>query len=365
MNLIPIPRIFPSLRWGYAGILFLLFSFTACQNGETTLTRFEDSPVIDSLLDSAPHFVVSTDIEPERWIATTRLGIPTDSLILGRPSNMISVGDSIYISELHGHNIFTVGDDGYLSRKIGAQGKAPGEFNFIWGIDYDGSHIFVKDSERVQIFTEKFEYVGSFPNFITGLHERFSVSPDYIFLECIGLDWLICPYSKLPPYAWIESAKLLPVLDLEGRAGGNGNFVTVSPGGDRIAVAYKGLPYIFVYDDHFRHLKTIRFEGKRVRNFNPVFAPPDGSPGGMEPGTRAFMITLKFLNSRYLIVTSEDNYVLDLSENEYEIAAKVIFTTFNDTEKIAAPWDFLLHGDHLYVSSPWKEYIYGYEFDLE
>ncbi len=65
MNFIPISRIFPSLRWEYAGILFLLLSFTACQNGETTLTRVEDSPVIDSLLDSAPHFVVNTDIEPE------------------------------------------------------------------------------------------------------------------------------------------------------------------------------------------------------------------------------------------------------------------------------------------------------------
>ena len=364
MNLIPIPRIFPSPRWGYVGILFLLVPFTACQNGETTLTRFEDSPVIDSLLDSAPHFVVNTDIEPERWTATTRLGIPTDSLFLGRPSNMVSVGDSIYISERFRNNIFAVGNDGYLSRKIGTQGKAPGEFNLIMGIDYDGSHIFVRDSERVQIFTEKFEYVGSFFNPITVLQQRFSVSSDYIFLECIGLDWLICPYSKFPPYSWIESVKLLPVLDLDGRGRENGNLVTVSPRGDRTAVAYLGLPYIFVYDDQFRHLKTIRFEGKRVRDFEPAIGPPAGSPGGTEPGTRGFIGTIKFLNSRYLIVNSTGNYILDLSENDYEMVAKMIFTTFDDTEKIN-PRDFLLHGDHLYVSSPWEEYVYGYEFDLE
>ena len=366
MNFIPIPRIYPFLRWGCAGILFLLFFLTACQSGETVLTRFEDSPVIDSLLESAPHFVVDTDIEPERWIATTRLGFPVDSLILGSPSNMISVGDSIYISEWHGHNIFAVGEDGYLSRKIGGQGKAPGEFNHIRGIDYDGSHIFVKESERVQIFTEKFEYVGSFPNFTMEFQQRFSVSTEYIYLECIGIDWLVCPYSKLSPYSWIESAKLLPVLEVEGRSGENGNAVTVSPEGDRIAVAYIGLPYIFVYDDQFRHLKTIRFEGKRVRDFEPAVGHPDGSLGGIEPGTRAFMITMKFLSPHYLIVNSTGNYVdvLDLSENDYEIAAKVIFSTFDDTEKIKAS-DFLLHGDHLYVSSPWEEYVYGYEFDLE
>ncbi len=364
MKFIPILRIFPFFRWGCAGTLLLLFSFTACQSGETTLTRFEDSPVIDSLLDFAPHFVVDTEIKPERWIATTRLGTLTGSLFLGSPGNMISVGDSIYISESYGHNIFAVGDDGYLSRKIGARGKAPGEFNHIMGIDYDGSHIFVKDFDRMQIFTEKFEYVGSFPNFMTRGQQRFSVSPDYIFLECIGIDWLICPYSKLPPYSWIESVKLLPVLEVDGRSGENGNLVTVSPEGDRIAAAYEGLPYIFVYDDQFRHLKTIRFEGKRVRDFNPVFGPPAGSPGGMEPGTRGFIFTMKFLNSRYLIVNSGDNYVFDLSENDYKIAAKVIFSTYDDTETITVPWDFFLHGDHLYVSSPWKEYVYGYEFDL-
>ena len=364
MNFIPNPRISPSLRWRYAGILFLLLSFTACQNGETTLTRVEDSPVIDSLLDSAPHFVVNTDIEPERWIATTRLGIPTDSLFLGSPSDIISVGDSVYISERFGHNIFTVGNDGYLNRKLGAEGKAPGECENIMGIAYDGSHIFVKDLGRIQVFTEKFEYVSSFSHFVLGEPWQFSVSPDYIFLGCIGIDWLICPYSKLPPYSWIESFQLLPVLDLDGQSAENSSLVTVSPGGDQIAVAYKGLPYIFVYDDQFRHLKTIRFEGKRVRDFNPAVGPPAGSPGGIEPGTRSFMTTIKFLNSRYLIVDSKGSYVIDLSENDYEMAAKVIFTTFDDTEDIN-PVDFLLHGDHLYVSSPFEEYVYGYEFDLE
>ena len=361
MNFILIPRI--PIMWRYAGILFLL-PFMACQTGEIPLARFEDSPIIDRLLDSAPHFVVNTDIEPERWIATTRLGIPNDSLFLGRPFDMIAVGDSIYISELYGHNIFAVGKDGYLSRKIGAEGEAPGEFTHMVGIDYNGSHIFVKELDRVQIFTEQFEYVNSFFNASAGMPNRFSVSPDYIFLECIGIDWLVCPYSTSSPHAWIESVKLLPVLDLHGRSGENGNLVTVSPGGDHIAVAYKGLPYIFVYDDQFRHLRTIRFEGRRVRNFNPIVGPPDGSPAGMEPGTRSFMTTIKFLNSRYLLVNSKGTYILDLSENDYELARKMIFRPISDMKNIT-PGGFLLHGDHLYVSSPWEEYVYGYEFDLE
>ncbi|MCY4234369.1 MAG: hypothetical protein OXE59_11615 [Bacteroidetes bacterium] len=38
---------------------------------------------------------------------------------------------------------------------------------------------------------------------------------------------------------------------------------------------YKNLPYIFVYDDHFRHLHTILFEGSDVRKLKPVGIPSE------------------------------------------------------------------------------------------
>ncbi|MCY3629495.1 MAG: hypothetical protein OXI05_10945 [Bacteroidota bacterium] len=369
MHFSSFPRIPLPVMWRYAGILFLLLSFTACQSGEGTLTRFEDSPIIDSLLASAPHFVANTDIAAERWVATTRLGLPTDSLILGRTSNMIAIGDSVYISENLSTHIFAVGTDGYLSRKIGGPGKGPGEFTDLAGLQYNGSHVFTKDEGRVQVFTDKFEYVNSFPS-SSMMYRRFSVSPDYIFLRCLGDNWLVCARSTSPPYDWIPSIELLPVLALSDRSGENFNEVTVTPEGDRIAMAYSGLPYIFVYDDQFRHLRTIRFEGKDVRNFNPIVGPPDGLPAGStEPGTRGFISTLKFINSRYLVVrvVPRTNYIFDLFENDYELARKIILRPFNDAEerKDVPAADFLLHGDHLYVSSPWEEYVYGYEFDLE
>ncbi len=257
-----------------------------------------------------------------------------------------------------------MGTDGYLSQKIGAEGRSPGEFVYMSGMDYNGSHIFVKDLERVQIFTEKFEYVGSFFNLNTTMQYRFSVSPDYIFLECVGIDWLVCPHSTSPPYAWIESIKLLPVLDLPNQSGENGNLVTVPPEGDLIAVAYMGFPYIFIYDDQFRHLRTIRFEGRQVHKFNPVAAPPDDAPVGMKSGTRSFMTTIKFLNSRYLLAESEATYIIDLSENDHVIARKINFRPTSNLKNIT-PGDFFLHGDHLYVSSPWEEYVYGYSFELK
>ena len=338
MDFFSCPRM--PVRWRYAGILFLL-PFVACQSGE--LTRFEDSPIIDDLLAAAPHFVVNTDIEPERWVATTRLGLPTDSLILGRPSHMIAIGDSLYISEEFGHNIFAVGADGYLNRKIGRQGQGPGEFTAIIGLQRSSSHVFVKEAERLQVLTEKFEYVDSFfsLDFLMG---RFSASPDYVLLQCPAdpqeNDWIVCARSASTPYNWISSTKLVPRLDLPNQSGENSNVVTVTPDGGRIALAYLGLPYIFVYDDQFRHLRTIRFEGKQVQNFQPSGFPGAAGielPDGVEGFTQAFIRTIKFINSRYLIAAvskggGRGDYIFDVSEDDYRLAKKS-FSTPSPTRK--------------------------------
>ncbi len=185
-------------RCGYAAVLFIL-PIIACQNGGI---RFEDSPVIDQLLDSAPQFVVNTDIEPEIWEAAVQAGIPDDSLILGRPGHMIVIDDSLYISEWFGHNIFAIGAEGYISRKIGRLGKDPGEFSDLNGMQYSGSHVFVKEMERVQVFTETFEYVDSFSS-LDFLLSTFLISPDDMFLQCPGdprgEDWMVCARSLSPP----------------------------------------------------------------------------------------------------------------------------------------------------------------------
>ncbi len=352
---------------GRVGVLFLLLPLAACQSGEIPLTRFEDSPIIDSLLASAPHFVVNTDIDAERWVASTRLGVPTDSLILGRPQNMIAIGDSVYVSDRQSEAIFAIGTDGYLSRKIGSPGKGPGEFTNLWKIQYNGSHVFIFDQGRIQAFTENFDYVNSFP--YSSWRQKLAVSPDYMLLECPrGGLWLVCTRSTSSPYAWIESGKLLPVLNLPDRSGEDNHIAAISPEGDRVAIAYMGLPYIFIYDDQFRHLRTIRFEGEDVRNFEPIGI-PGGVPAGVtEPGTFSFTETVTFINSRYLVarVHRIDNYILDLSGDNYALARKIIFRPINNTEerKNVAAADFLLHKGYLYVSSPWEEYVYGYDFDL-
>ena len=199
-----------------------------------------------------------------------------------------------------------------------------------------------------------------------------------MFLQCPGNpieldnDWMVCARSTSPPHDWIPSIELLPTLDLPNESGENGNVVTVTPDGDRIAMSYVGLPYIFIYDDQFRHLQTIRFEGKQVQNYLPSGIPDEVQiPAGVESLTQSFILTMKFLNSRYLIARVSKqggggDYILDLFEDDYRLAKKIVFRPMNDTEerKDIVAEDYLLHGEHLYVSSIWQEYVYGYPFDL-
>lgn len=198
-----------SVRWQYLGILFLL-PIAACQSDE--YARFENSTIIDELLVAAPQFVINTDIDSntERWVATTKLGQSTDSLILSSPSHMIAIGDSIYLSENFRHTIYAVGADGYLSRQIGRLRQGPREFAAIRGLQYSGAHIFVQEIGRLQVFTEIFEHLDLFFS-LDFLHKRFSVSREYMFLQCPssptpkGPDWLVCARSTSPPHNWIES----------------------------------------------------------------------------------------------------------------------------------------------------------------
>ncbi len=82
-----------------------------CHSGGPPLTRFEGSSIIDSLLASAVHFVVNEESEAEKLVASTRLDVETDSLILGRPNRIIAIGDSVYVSDCLSIAIFAAGEE--------------------------------------------------------------------------------------------------------------------------------------------------------------------------------------------------------------------------------------------------------------
>lgn len=345
----------------------MVLFIAACHGNDATLTRFEDSSAVDSMLTAAPHFVVNTDIDAETLVADEVLGFPNDSLILGRPRGLIAVTDTLYIVDQQYGSVLAIGPSGYLQRQIGRQGKGPGEFTNLWEIHYNGSNVFTYEEAKIQVFSENFNYVNSLTGAFRFRLGGIAVSPDFVLMQCpTKSNQVVCARSTSPPYAWLQSKQLLPVLELPDRSGENSYNVAISPHGNRIAVGYRGLPYIFIYDDHFVHLHTIRFEGKDVRDFEPTVGAP--VPGVQESGTNVFISRIKFLDNNYLAarIFGTGTYVISVSDNRYQLEGKYAFRSVDDSqnEKNIHPSDMILHGDRLYVVSPFAEYVYGYNFEL-
>lgn len=236
----------PVLGWTRICLCLVLF-VAACHDNDAPLTRFEDSSAIDSMLTAAPHFVVNTDIDAETLVADEVLGLPNESLILGRPQSLIAVKDTLYIVDQQSESVLAIGPSGYLQRQIGKRGKGPGEFTNLWEIHYNGSSVFTYEEAKIQVFSEIFDYANSFTDSFRLRLGGIAVSPAFMLMQCpTKSNQLICARSTSPPYAWLEYKQLLPVLELPDRSGENSYNVAISPRGNQIVVGYKGLPYIFI-----------------------------------------------------------------------------------------------------------------------
>jgi len=66
-----------------------------------------------------------------------------------------------------------------------------------------------------------------------------------------------------------------------------------------------------------------------------------------------------------IAILTKATYIFDLSEN-YKLVRKIILRPIDnaDNRRNLSPNHFLLHGNHLSMSSLWKEDIYGYKFEL-
>lgn len=134
-----------------------------------------------------------------------------------------------------------------------------------------------------------------------------------------GADWVLCSCSASFPCSQIESRKLLPALNLPNLGVQDSYHLTISPGGNRIAAGFHWLPYIFIYDDQFSHLGTVRFEGENVRNFVPAGIPGVATAQVINPGTFSYITNITFINDhRYLIARAHKSghYIFNLSEDQ-------------------------------------------------
>ena len=350
-------------------LAMLLASAGGCRQSPE-FVRVIESEIIDSLLAAAPQTVIDVDALPEQvWHPNLELGHMRDSLILGNYFRFTIAQDSLYVADAQANAIFVSGLDGLLRRRVGREGSGPLEFVGLSSLAYAEPHFYASETSRLQVLSTRLEYVATAPSrLVSGATGGgLSASATYLYAPCpMEHEFRVCPRETEAPY---EATKpFLPSLGITQPPMNSLN-VGATPEDRLIFAAFRGLPYVFVFDDNHQHVHTIIFTGTSVKEHagNYKMERP-GMPG---VGLRFLIPVFHVLNNEYIAVPVSPNsgrwYFIRISGSDrYKHVGTVLLSTTMDTSDndniLKRSNRAMVHDRHLYVSSRRHPYILRYEF---
>ena len=351
-------------------LAMLLASAGGCRQSPD-FVRIIESEIIDSLLAAVPQTVIDVDALPEQvWHPNLELGQMRDSLVLGNFFRFTIVQDSLYVADEQANAIFVSGLDGLLRRRVGREGKAPLEFDGLSSLVYVEPHLFASERSRLQVLSTRLEYVATTPARLGSsmiLGAGLSASATYLYAPCpMTHEFRVCPRETEAPYE--ETKPFLPSLGITQPPMNSVN-VGATPEDRLVFAVFRGLPYVFVFDDNHQHVHTIRFHGTSIKehagNYRIERA---GIPG---VGLRHLIKVFHVLNNEYIAVPVSPNsgrwYFIRISGSDrYKHVGTVLLSTTMDTSDndniLKRSNRAMVYDRHLYVSSYRHPYILRYEF---
>lgn len=261
-------------------LLMAVVVLVGCSNAETPHTGLIDIDLPESLLGGEQVAVDLDSAELVELAPDRTIGGAADStgLYLAEPTDVITVGDSVYVADIKHHAIMVADRQGRLVRRIGRKGQAPGEFIEPARLTANDRHVFVYDhgNRRVQVFDHQFGYVRSIPHGFLWLGRTVVADDNRLFLpgSAISDSLMIEVYTAKQPFQ--KKAALMPRLLSPGQQPIALNDALVTTSGSGVCGVYIGLPYVFCFDDRLAHQRTFVFKGGPVETLNnPI-------PGQME-----------------------------------------------------------------------------------
>jgi len=308
-------------------ILFVvLFIYTSCNNvpdaGKSSVDNEHPEDIINRLISDVPVTLIDFDeIEQDTLYPLLVIGggfdiDHTDSLFLASPNGCLIMNDSIYISDGIQHTIFVSDKNGTLTRRIGNEGQAPGEFRNPASITKNNNHIFVEDlkNRRIQIFDHNFRYIRSIPT-TTGLIRASISANDSIIVipQMLSDDNVIGVYRAQFPFEYIYS--FFPHIDPhpveENRIRVTRTRASVNNNG-YIAATTILHPYIFIFNQNNQLTQVIEYTNQRVKRRNDTSRIPGHmrNQGFDSPMLSHHLYILD--NDRILLSGTSDINVLEL-----------------------------------------------------
>jgi len=293
------------------GILCMLLG--ACSEDNINKLR-NSSAILDSILSQAPIERINLDVLPPQILTPENqnhiYGKPNpdlDSILVSFNTFALLVNNRAHFLDLQQKAVIHTDDNGFINAITHRPGKGPGEYVDPRKIFKNDNYIFLHDGGQSKIllynydwsFSESITIKGSASNGgINNASEKFILIPEDNYHSN-----LIQVYTPLPHFQKLHSffPRLIPFRKQPGAY----NRAKAETNDKIIATLYNGLPFIFIFDTQFEHLKTLHFEATRIDTLDSPSLEPVPDTGYQSAiGVPVIFTSLLILENNDLIISS-------------------------------------------------------------
>lgn len=211
------------------------------------------------------HKIELDGIEPETHFPEMIIGNSGETL-LAEPASFIVHRDSLLIVDRKNHHIAVshVGSP-IITRTIGENGQAPGEFSQPLTICENGQNVFIEDqhNDRIQVFSNDLKYVDSLP-IASSVSGRAICSEKFVFVTKQSTDrkFLLQGFEAKTPFK--KAINILPYLSSEKDRLRTLNYAISAEVNQEIVAAYRTLPFVFMFDKNGTFTQSLVLESSKI-----------------------------------------------------------------------------------------------------
>lgn len=360
------------LRW-FVFIMFIIF-YSGCLKSPGQKPPETPSRVLNELVQKNRFQYINVDdyslsdilINDDDIILNLSFDEFQDSVSMGHLTNYTFVDDKFYIYDIEANAVFKVTTSGRVEGPLTSIGRGPGEHISVGNVKINSQFLYVSDpmNGRINRYGHDFSLKGELSGF-TSLYD-FDLNDDTILAvnrQSIGLnpianeqgvivassatnlsDTLATFFPRIIPEGFQPTLYNIPQFSINERS--------------NIAASYQFLPWIFLYDEYFKHMNTIILTYSKFEEFDVpemyVFESLDNQGFGGDFPITGFKLMPD--NEIMIFIRRELIHLVPYGDPEdmtYEVAGRYTFTIEGEEEPLWISDIFMSDEDNEYYVGSW------------
>lgn len=293
----------------------------------------------------------------------------SDSAFIGGITGLVKIQNRLYIADQIQDCLWEIDSrSGRLVRKIGRKGKGPGEFVSLQGIYSNSKNVFTYDMgiARVNVYDHQLKLKSFFTHVLSGLQMDMAVTDSLLFMPTklnVGNDSLFMLRRASPPFTKLTHFLLKISKHKFGLSQYNVYYIDSNKKGEFV-FGFRGLPYIFIYNQQLNHVHTLFLHFDYYVNGERVPLEPVIKKEGNKYKMTAFFSGIYLMDDGSMIVLKRGNlYQIKHSEKGYQLT-QILYLECQDPrlkdEKMKHVFltNIVTDSDTLYASSIFYPYVF-------